>query len=302
MLLAAAPRDADHFIGNVHSDDAAFRHDPRNPPRKPSRATAHVQHVFRRRQPHLLHHRQRDRQMVSFHSFAAPGFGPAVELFAQILGVGFGHRFTSHFMNASKGVGALAPTSRILKKWASAPGETLRSPANPFARQVPVARSMPFPGCLPMTSEYQTVRPHAVQKCAPEWANVPHWQQNRPPAGTATSLNGLYGSAVRAQIRAIIQPITVHPRNRLTRMIPAASRLSRPIMVGRKYRKTRKSRVSTGHPFHFDLGAADTPARLLPLIRMRRGKCFPSLRIAVSPSSVFLTYRQRILFGSTAHS
>lgn len=116
-----------------------------------------------------------------------------------------------------------------------------------------------------------------MQKCAPEWANVPHWQQNRPPAGTATTLCGLYGSAVRAQIRAITQPITVHPRKRFTRMIPAASRLSRPMMVGRKYRKTRKSRVSTGHPFHFDLGATDTPARLLPLIRMRLPKCFRPL-------------------------
>jgi hypothetical protein len=83
-----------------------------------------------------------------------------------------------------------------------------------------------------MTSEYQTVRPHAVQKCAPGHANVPHWQQNRPPVGTATSLTGLYGSDVQAHTSAIIQPITVHPRNTLSRMIPAASRLSRPMMDG----------------------------------------------------------------------
>jgi len=129
-----------------------------------------------------------------------------------------------------------------------------------------------------MTSEYQTVRPHAVQKCAPGHANVPHWQQNRPPVGTATSLTGLYGSDVQAHTSAIIQPITVHPRNTLSRMIPAASRLSRPMMDGRKYRITRKSRVSTVHPFHFNLGAADTPARLYPTIRIPLSKCFSRLR------------------------
>ena len=137
-----------------------------------------------------------------------------------------------------------------------------------------------------MTSEYQTVRPHAVQKCAPGQANVPHWQQNRPPDGTATSLTGLYGSAVMAQMRAIIQPITVHPRNTLSRMIPAASRLSCPMMVGRKYRSTRKSRVSTGHPFRYNLGAADTPARLYPMIRIRLPKCFLGLRSTLSSQPV----------------
>ena len=135
-------------------------------------------------------------------------------------------------------------------------------------------------------SEYQTVRPHAVQKCAPGQANVPHWQQNRPPAGTATSLTALYGSAVQAQTSAISQPITVHPRNRLSRKIPAASRLSRPMMAGRKYRRTRKSRVSTVHPFHCNLGAADTPARLYPIIRFRLSKCSSRLGSALPSGPV----------------
>jgi hypothetical protein len=71
-------------------------------------------------------------------------------------------------------------------------------------------------------------------------------------------------------------------------MIPAASRLSRPMIVGRKYRRTRKSRVSTVHPFHFNLGAADTPARLSPIIRIPLPKCFPSLRATPSSFPVFL--------------
>jgi hypothetical protein len=125
-----------------------------------------------------------------------------------------------------------------------------------------------------MTSEYQTVRPQAVQKCAPGYANVPHWQQNRPPAGTATILTGLYGSDVHAQRRAMNQPITVHPRNRFTRMIPAASRLSRPMIVGRKYSRVKESRVSKVHPFRHSLGAADTPARLYWLIRRHPQECF----------------------------
>jgi hypothetical protein len=71
-------------------------------------------------------------------------------------------------------------------------------------------------------------------------------------------------------------------------MIPAASRLSRPMIVGRKYRKTRNSRVSTVHPFHFDHGAADTPARLSPIIRIPLPKCFPSLSVTLSSCPVFL--------------
>jgi hypothetical protein len=113
-----------------------------------------------------------------------------------------------------------------------------------------------------MTSEYQTVRPQAVQKCASGYANFPHWQQNRPPAGTGTILTGLYGSEVQAHTSAITQPITVHPRSRFTRIIPAASRLSRPMIVGRKYSRIKESRVSTVHPFRYSLGATDTPARL----------------------------------------
>jgi hypothetical protein len=115
-----------------------------------------------------------------------------------------------------------------------------------------------------MTSEYQTVCPQAVQKCAPGYANVPHWQQNRPPAGTATSLTGLYGSDVHAQTRAMNQPTTVHPRNRFTRMIPAASRLSRPRIVGRKYSSIKESRVSTVHTPFATASAQQTPPRLYP--------------------------------------
>ena len=70
------------------------------------------------------------------------------------------------------------------------------------------------------------------------------------------------------------QPITVHPRNRFTRMIPAASRLSRPMIVGRKYSRVKQSRVSKVHPFRHSLGAADTPARLYWLIRRHPQECF----------------------------
>ncbi len=127
-----------------------------------------------------------------------------------------------------------------------------------------------------------------MQKCAPGQANVPHWQQNRPPAGTDTSRTGQYGSDVMAHTRAITQPITVHPRNTLSRMIPAASRLSCPMMLGRKYKRTRKSRVSTVHPFHYNLGAADTPARLYPMIRISISKCFPVGARYIVPVSAFL--------------
>jgi hypothetical protein len=68
-------------------------------------------------------------------------------------------------------------------------------------------------------------------------------------------------------------------------MIPAASRFSRPMIVGRKYRRTRKSRVSTGHPLHDNLGATDTPARLCPMIRIHRSKCFPGHRARLFLSS-----------------
>lgn len=77
---------------------------------------------------------------------------------------------------------------------------------------------------------------------------MPHWQQKRTPTGTETRCIRGQGSALHAQIRAIIHPITVHPRNKFNKKIPPASRLSRPMTVGRKYSKIRNSRVSMTHP------------------------------------------------------
>jgi hypothetical protein len=116
----------------------------------------------------------------------------------------------------------------------SAPEETLRSPPNPVARQVPVARPIRSPGCIRMTSEYQTVRPHAVQKCVPRWANVPHWQQNLPPAGTATSLTGLYGSAVQAHTSAITQPLQKAQRVGYPKLAQGVKGVPPAVGVGRK--------------------------------------------------------------------
>jgi len=126
-----------------------------------------------------------------------------------------------------------------------------------------------------MTSDYQTVRPHAVQKCASRLANIPHWQQNRPPATTGTSLTWLYDSAVHAHRNAITHPMNVQPRNRFSRKIPPASLLFRPIIDGRKYSRIKQIRVSTAHPFQIILGTAVPPAHLYSQIRNRTPKCFP---------------------------
>src|ERR1700741_2953465 len=94
----------------------------------------------------------------------------------------------------------------------------------------------------------QTACPHAVQKCAPGQETEPHRQQYLAFAATGTHRTGAYGSAEHAQIKAITQPITVQPRNRFSRKMPAASRLSRPIIAGRKYSRIMKNRVSIRHP------------------------------------------------------
>jgi hypothetical protein len=47
-------------------------------------------------------------------------------------------------------------------------------------------------------------------------------------------------------------------------MIPAASRLSRPRIVGRKYSSIKESRVSTVHTPFATASAQQTPPRLYP--------------------------------------
>lgn len=84
-----------------------------------------------------------------------------------------------------------------------------------------------------LSADNYTVRPHMLQKWAPEGERAPHWLQNRP-AFTGTILTGLYLSAEQAQINAINQPMTVHPASRLTRKIPMKSALCRASIVGRK--------------------------------------------------------------------
>src|SRR5205823_27707 len=84
-IAAGAARVANHLVRNVHSHDAALRHQFPQPPRKPPRSAAHVENIVRRREPHFLEHRQRDRQVLLFHAFAAPRFRPTVELLAQRL-------------------------------------------------------------------------------------------------------------------------------------------------------------------------------------------------------------------------
>ncbi len=83
--------------------------------------------------------------------------------------------------------------------------------------------------------------------------------QNRPPAATGTNRTEWSGSAAEAQIKAINQPISVHPRKRFSRKMPLASRLSLPMIAGRKYRKIMQIRASTVHPFHIGLGTATSP-------------------------------------------
>ena len=74
---------ADHFVGNVHSHHAALRNKLGQSPRKPARSASHVEHIVRRRQPHLFQHRKGNGQVVLLHALATACFRPAVELFAQ---------------------------------------------------------------------------------------------------------------------------------------------------------------------------------------------------------------------------
>jgi hypothetical protein len=94
---------------------------------------------------------------------------------------------------------------------------------------------------LARPADNYTVLPHMLQNRAPEAESEPHRLQNRP-ALTGTILTGTYRGAEQAQISAMNQPMTVHPKSRFTMKTPTESGLCRPTMVGRKYRKTERIR------------------------------------------------------------
>jgi hypothetical protein len=117
----------------------------------------------------------------------------------------------------------------------------------------------------------QTVQPHPVQKCAPGKVAEPQRQQYRPSTAAGRRGKRASGSAAQAHTRATIQPIPVHPRKRLNRRIPVASRLFRPMIAGRKYNRNSNSRESTADPP--ESGAAATPAGLYRLVRAKGRFC-----------------------------
>src|SRR5579863_8240716 len=81
--------------------------------------------------------------------------------------------------------------------------------------------------------------PHAQQKCATPGAVAPQRQQYR--TGPETARIGVRTSAVQAQSIAKIQPITVQPRKKFRRKMPANGRLLWPTIEGRKYITPQKS-------------------------------------------------------------
>jgi hypothetical protein len=93
VVLPASPsRYANHLVGNVHANHLAVGHEVANPSGQPTRPAANVQNILGRADPHFLNHRQRDGQMVLFHTVAAAAFRPAVKLVPWGLCSGLGHR------------------------------------------------------------------------------------------------------------------------------------------------------------------------------------------------------------------
>src|SRR5579864_2763718 len=97
--------------------------------------------------------------------------------------------------------------------------------------------------------------PQAQQKCATPGPVAPQRLQYR--AGPGAARIGTRTSAVQAQIKATIQPITVQPSKKFSRKMPANGRLLWPTIEGRKYitpQKTMKnmlallSRAVSGEP------------------------------------------------------
>jgi hypothetical protein len=111
------------------------------------------------------------------------------------------------------------------------------------------------------------------QKCAPEGESAPHWLQNRPPP-TGTNRTGTYLSGEQAQINAINQPITVHPKRKFTRKMPIISALCRPMIVGRKYRSADRIRKVMFSPLSAQLNA-------------RKHLCWPLLQDTRKPLVLF---------------
>ena len=122
-------------------------------------------------------------------------------------------------------------------------------------------------------------RPQALQKCPPPTLRVPHWEQNLPELVTGTILTGIGRvSAAQAQMNATIQPTTVHPSSRFTAKIKPASFLSRPIIVGSKYRKPRNRRKNMGCLFPLSTKQAELRC-FLKKYTPGRGGLFPTVGV-----------------------
>ena len=88
----AAAGVADHLVGDVDADDAAFGNVLGEQAGEPACAAADVEHVVVRLEPHAVEHGEDDGQVILLHALAAPGFGPAVEFLAELFVLcGFGH-------------------------------------------------------------------------------------------------------------------------------------------------------------------------------------------------------------------
>src|SRR6266581_7371301 len=103
--------------------------------------------------------------------------------------------------------------------------------------------------------------PQELQKRAPGANGLPQEEQKNPgaeagppgragcdgpAAGCDAAAGPRWGSAERAQTRAMTQPMKVQPRKRFSRKMEAKSDLLRASKAGRKYRRSGMSRKIRG--------------------------------------------------------
>ncbi len=91
IVEGSAAGEANHFVGDVHADDAAIGNDFGEAAGEPAGAAANVEDIVGGREAHFFDDGEGDGEMVAFHAIAATGFGPAVEFVAEGLGEMFGH-------------------------------------------------------------------------------------------------------------------------------------------------------------------------------------------------------------------
>src|ERR1700693_6120449 len=127
-----------------------------------------------------------------------------------------------------------------------------------------------------MRGQRQTRAPHALQKLAPGALMVPQRQQYCAAPGPATMKTCGCGSVVQAQTMAMIQPMNVQPKSKLTRKMPSTSRLLWPTIVGRKYSRVAKTRNVMCAPFRYkSRRAAALASFLLHKDTLRHAILFP---------------------------